>query len=178
MESIEPSLVLMSRYFILFVFLSAIVKKYGKFTVLVETIRSFDLLPTRLVRLCAYAVCIAETCIVMLLALGEQGVKVGFLLSSIVLFIFLFAVSSVLVRGINTTCTCFGSSNKNIGFYEIFRNSFMLVVSITGAILSNTTQSVIFETINLPAFLPSFLTATALALVLIKLGGITVRTDI
>lgn len=97
-----------------------------------ETIRNFDLLPRQLAGIAAVLFLSGEAIVVLLLILGGQFLSLGFALSGLLLTLFTLALLSALVRDIQTSCNCFGTSEKPITYYDVWRNAGFIAFSVLG----------------------------------------------
>jgi hypothetical protein len=112
----------------------------------VQTIRRFKLLPDWLSRTAAMAFLCGEAVVVFAmiphprierssipLFRWEKGIVTGgFLLAALMLLVFCAALASVLVRKIQTSCNCFGASEKQVSSYDIVRNIGFIVCALNG----------------------------------------------
>ncbi len=114
-------------------FLISFLSKLNSFSQYVATVRDFQLLPKSFTRLAAVLVLISELLIVLFLF---KWPGIAFCLASILLVIFSAAFASVLVRNIQTTCNCFGTSQHPISQVDLLRNFGFLLCSCGGGWLA------------------------------------------
>lgn len=100
-----------------------------------QTITRFRLLPARVSSLLSPVVIVAEMAVVFLLAIGGRLLIIGFLLSILLLLIFCAALFSVLARSIQTSCHCFGTSEKPVTGSDIRRNLAFILCALAGTVL-------------------------------------------
>lgn len=120
-------------------FLISFSSKLGSFSQYVDTINDFRILPRSLNRLAAVLVLISELLIVLFLFKWQV---MAFCLASILLVIFSAAFASVLVRNIQTTCNCFGTSQHPISQVDLVRNFGFLLCSCGGGWLATNSETV------------------------------------
>lgn len=92
------------------VFLYAALTKVPAFDTFAEEIANYRMLPALLVAPLAVAVPGMELLCGALLVLGRWWVRPAALLLSLLLGVFIVALSQALLRGINLSCGCFGGS--------------------------------------------------------------------
>lgn len=114
-------------------FLISFLSKLNSFSQYVATVSDFQLLPKSFTQLAAVLVLISELLIVLFLFKWQV---VAFCLASILLVIFSAAFASVLVRNIQTTCNCFGTSQHPISQVDLLRNFGFLLCSCGGGWLA------------------------------------------
>jgi hypothetical protein len=106
----------------------------------VQTIRRFKLLPDWLSRAAALAFLCGEAIVVLAMIphpnsasrWEKEVVLGGFLLAALMLIVFCAALASVLIRKIQTSCNCFGTSEKQVSTYDIVRNMGFIVCTLSG----------------------------------------------
>jgi hypothetical protein len=118
-------------------FLISFFSKLRTFSQYVNTINDFRLLPESFTRLAAVLVLISELLIVLFLFKWQV---IAFCLASMLLLIFSAAFASVLVRNIQTTCNCFGTSQHPISQVDLFRNFGFLLCSCGGGWLATKSE--------------------------------------
>jgi hypothetical protein len=114
-------------------FMISFFSKLRSFSQYVATVSDFRLLPRSFTRLAAVLVLISELLIVLFLFKWQV---IAFCLASILLVIFSAAFASVLVRNIQTTCNCFGTSQHPISQVDLLRNFGFLLCSCGGCWLA------------------------------------------
>lgn len=97
-----------------------------------QTITGFGILPERFSRIAALTFLVGELAVILLLALGGQFLGLGFVLAAALLLIFSLALSSALARRIETTCNCFGPTERPISRYDLWRNGGFILCALTG----------------------------------------------
>ena len=65
----------------------------------------------------------------------------GFLIASILLFVFAGLQTQALVRGLNISCGCFSSNHDPISLFTIGRTLFFFLISLIGFILASLSQA-------------------------------------
>jgi hypothetical protein len=96
----------------------------------------FQLFPQRISHYVAILILLGELSVIVLLLNDGDLLTYGFLLALILLIQFSIAIRSVLVRGIETSCNCFGSSQKSVTIYSLWRNVIFIICSVVGFIVS------------------------------------------
>jgi hypothetical protein len=99
----------------------------GHFT---STIGAFGLLPARLHQAAAALILAGEFAALGLLAGG--WLRIGFALAGLLLILFTVALASVLRRGIQTPCNCFGPSEKLVSPTDLWRNAGLICCAAGG----------------------------------------------
>jgi hypothetical protein len=105
------------------------VRDVGQFT---ETIRKFDLLPQGWAGPAAVLFLAGEAAVVALLILGGRLLPLAFGLATLLLLLFTLALLSALRRGIETSCHCFGASDKPLTYYDVGRNAGFIGCGLLG----------------------------------------------
>lgn len=118
-------------------FLVSFFSKIQSFSLYVTTVSNFRLLPNSLNQLAAVLVLISELLIVLFLFKWQV---IAFCLASILLIIFSAAFASALVRNIQTTCNCFGTSQHPISQVDLLRNFGFLLCSCGGGWLATKSE--------------------------------------
>jgi len=137
------------RFAIIIVFTASFVGKIRDLPSFEQTIVKFNLLPLQLTRITAQLFLLGEVAAALLLLIGGWGLAVGFVLALIQLTLFSLALASVLARKIQTPCHCFGSSEKPVSRYDLWRNGGFIVCALVGLIGANMDSSLhlsVFET--------------------------------
>lgn len=104
-----------------------------------ETIGDFDLLPGQFARIAAVLFLSGEATVVLLLILDGHFLSLAFALAGLLLFVFTLALLSVLARNIQTSCNCFGTSEKPLTYYDVWRNAGLILLATAGLAMSETT---------------------------------------
>jgi len=97
-----------------------------------RTVTDFRLLPRHWSKAAALLFIAGEVAVVGLAAIGGSLLPAAFVLAVALLAIFAVALASVLGRGIDMSCSCFGRSDRHISGYDIARNLLMLLCSLAG----------------------------------------------
>lgn len=123
------------RFLIGVVFLvSALSKLRGRsqFNGFLRSLQRMKVVPRPLEKPSAIAVVITEVAIVLLMAFPAKAAGiVGFTVALGLLAAFTIAIVSVVARGIDTTCRCFGKSDTPLGPQHVARN--LLLMAAAGA---------------------------------------------
>ncbi|MFO7540248.1 MAG: redoxin domain-containing protein, partial [Chloroflexota bacterium] len=96
------------------------------------TIDRFDLLPPSWIRPVALLFLGGEAAVVVLIIAGGRLLFLAFGLATLLLFVFTLALLSALRRGIETSCNCFGASEKPLTYYDVGRNAGFIACSLLG----------------------------------------------
>lgn len=92
-----------------------------------QAIVGFRLLSRRLSNSAAILFLCGECAVVLLIVIGGPFLLPGFVLAILLLLIFCAALASVLIRKMQTSCNCFGSSKKPVTFVDLWRNAGFLL---------------------------------------------------
>jgi hypothetical protein len=103
------------------------------------TIRKFDLLPGGWAGPAAVLFLGGEAAVIVLLILGGRLLPLAFALAGLLLALFTLALLSALRRGIETSCNCFGASEKPLTYYDVGRNAGLIPLAAAGLRLSGIT---------------------------------------
>jgi uncharacterized membrane protein YphA (DoxX/SURF4 family) len=125
-------LLLFCRLVIGFVFLASFVSKLRNIPAFMQTIRQFDLIPTRFSQPAALLLLGSELTIIVLILLDRAWLFVGFGLAFVLLVGFSVALASVLSRKIQTSCNCFGPSTTTVSRYDLWRNACFIACALGG----------------------------------------------
>jgi hypothetical protein len=98
----------------------------------VRAVAGFALLPQPLVRAAALLFLAGEVAVVGLLLFGGPFLAAGFGLALGLLLLFSLALATVLIRGLQTPCHCFGATDKAISRYDLWRNLGFVAVALLG----------------------------------------------
>ncbi|MFZ6026976.1 MAG: MauE/DoxX family redox-associated membrane protein [Chloroflexota bacterium] len=102
----------------------------------VTAIERFRLLPKALHKAAAWVFLIGELAVVLSMLLGGRFLTWGFLLAVLLLLAFCAALVSVLWRKIDTSCNCFGASQKPVSPWDLVRNAGLIVCVLAGQALA------------------------------------------
>ena len=105
------------------------VRDVGQFA---ATIGRFDLLSHRWHKTAAWLFLGGEAAVIVLLIIGGRLLPLAFGLATLLLFVFTLALLSALRRGIETSCNCFGASEKPLTYYDVGRNAGFIACSLLG----------------------------------------------
>lgn len=103
-----------------------------------QTISNLKFLPPKLSKKIAFSVLIGELGVVGMALVGSRFLPIAFVFASLLLTGFSLVLAWVLLRHIQTSCNCFGTSKNNITIYDLFRNIGFLACTVIGGIVSNT----------------------------------------
>lgn len=160
--------VFFARGLIFIVFLASVFPKIQHTETFENTILSFKLLPHSLIKLTAWIFILLELMTVIILLIGGGVLVFGFLIGIFTLLVFTGALITVLLRGIQTYCNCFGKTNHNVSVQDVVRNVLIISIGLLGAFY-------VFSGSNQPAQLSIsikivlWLMAGSFALIFIKL---------
>jgi uncharacterized membrane protein YphA (DoxX/SURF4 family) len=96
------------------------------------TVDRFKLLPRHWNKAAARLFLGGEIVTVILIVIGGSVLLVGLLLAIALLALFAIALLSALSRGIDTSCNCFGKSERRISPYDVVRNVLFILCSLSG----------------------------------------------
>lgn len=114
----------------------------------IGTIYRFNLVHPKLNRPIAFTFLSGELLVVILMVVGGAVLGWGFLLASSLLIIFSAALISVLIRKIQTSCNCFGASEKQVTPYDVVRNFIFVLCTGTGFLLVNQNSVTLTSTFS------------------------------
>ncbi|HET8844895.1 MAG TPA: MauE/DoxX family redox-associated membrane protein [Ktedonobacteraceae bacterium] len=137
-----------------------------------ETILRFHLLPRRLSKAAALLFLGSELAVVVGMIAGGSFLFPAFVLAFLLLLLFSCAMISVLMRGLSTSCNCFGTSQKPVTATDIWRNVGFLLCASGGAIAALWTQNISLNP-TFSLWLLAALGAGVFVLIWIQLGEIT-----
>ena len=112
--------------------------KIKDFSPYLTAVAAFRLVPTPFVRVSALFFLVCEILVVILLFIWPI---IAFSLAVILLLLFSVALTTVLLRGIQTTCNCFGSSSHSVSYTDLIRNIGLLLCAGGGAYLTVLTHT-------------------------------------
>lgn len=128
------------------VFAASSFTKVKDFSPYLTAVGAFRLIPKPFVRIGAMLLLICEILVVVLLFIWPT---IAFSLAAVLLLLFSVALTTVLLRGIQTTCNCFGSSSHPVSYTDLIRNAGLLLCAGGGAYLTvltyNSTPLTFFE---------------------------------
>lgn len=114
------------------IFAASSLGKLWDFSAFERAVRDFRVLPERLVRPGAYLFLVGEIAVAALMLAGAEFLWPGFLLAIFLLSLFCLALLSVLFRGIQTPCACFGLSHRPASLADVWRNVGFLAYALVG----------------------------------------------
>jgi hypothetical protein len=141
-EIMLPYLLTFCRLVIGLVFVISFVGKVRDVGQFAATIGRFELLPRRWTKTAALLFLGGEAAVVALLILGGRLLPLAFGLATLLLFVFTLALLSALRRGIETSCNCFGTSDKPLTYYDVGRNAGFILLAATGLGMAGATGAV------------------------------------
>ena len=95
-----------------------------------QTISAFRILPSQLNVFAANLFALLEFLVVAFLIFGGKLTPLGLGLAAILLVIFAIALASTLLRGIKTSCNCFGTANKELRLADVIRNVALTLITL------------------------------------------------
>ncbi len=115
------------------------ISAYGKIqdvSSFTDAITRFKFFPRQFSPALAYLFLSGEILVVLLMLIGGFFRLYGYLLSFLMYLVFSIALSSVVIRKIDTSCNCFGPSEKPVTSFHIVRAAGLMALSaISGIIL-------------------------------------------
>ena len=129
-----PYLFLLSKTILIIIFGLALINKFLDISRFEEAIRKFEIVPSQYIKLSAIFILIVEALTILLLVSGQN--LWGFNLAISTLFVFSIILVSVLRRGLQISCNCFGASEKSVSIYDIVRNFSLIILSLIGILTS------------------------------------------
>ncbi len=126
------------------VFILSCISKARDMAQFIQTIHAFDVLPRSLNRVAAMLFLGGEFAVAALVLIGGPLLIFGFSLAIGLLLLFCFALTSVLARGIRTTCNCFGANTKEISTFDVWRNVGLIICALVGVVMLIGTKSAWF----------------------------------
>ncbi len=130
--AIWPYALVFSRFALITVFAVSTIGKLRHLSFFQKTILNFQILPNRVIKPASFLLVTGEVAIPILLLVGNSFWLIGYWLAILMLSIFNIALFYALRRGIQTSCGCFGSSEKPISFFEIGRNAGFILCALFG----------------------------------------------
>lgn len=102
-----------------------------------ETVANFRVLPKKLNTPFSLLSLIGELAVVIFTAPGGHLLWLSFALAILLLLVFSLGLINVLARNINTSCSCFGSSDKPVTRADLWRNAGLMALAVIGLLLNN-----------------------------------------
>lgn len=151
-----PYLLAFCRLTIIVVFIYAFVGKVRNVHVFEQSISDFNMLPSHLSPLIARIFLTAELVTVIALIVGGELLLFAFALAALLLCAFSIALILVLLRNMTISCNCFGPNQRQVSFYDVFRNTTFFSCSMLGIfVLRNSPYGAVnLPTIDLIMLLP------------------------
>jgi hypothetical protein len=114
-------------------------RSVAAFSAFSGSLRDTGLVPDDWVRLCALAVVVSEVSAALLLLVTPVMPwlgRVGFLLAAGLLTVLTASVLRIVASRRQVACRCFGTSASPLGTRHILRNAALVLVAITGVVVS------------------------------------------
>ena len=127
-----PYLLTFSRVALGLLFAYAFLAKVRDVAQFAAAVGRFELLPRRWVKTAALLFLAGELAVILLLLTGGSWLPLGFGLAALLLLLFTLALLSALRRNIQTSCSCFGTSDKPLTYYDVWRNAGFIACSLLG----------------------------------------------
>lgn len=127
-----PYILAFCRFVVGFVFVISGGSKILQFRAFRQTMIRFHVLPTRFTTSAAILFLSSEIAVSILVTLGGPFLLPGFTLAATLLILFSCVLLSVLIRGISTSCHCFGPSERPVSQADIWRNLGFLLCALGG----------------------------------------------
>ena len=128
-----PYLLAFCRITISLTFTYSFLMKVGDVNQFAQTVANFKLVPLRWERPLALLFLSGEAAVVVFLVIGgQQLLPLAFILALLLLLAFTAALALVLVRDIQTSCNCFGNTQKTVSYVDVWRNAGLILVSAIG----------------------------------------------
>ncbi|MCL4869806.1 MAG: hypothetical protein KJ063_12635 [Anaerolineae bacterium] len=127
-----PYLLTFSRVALGLLFAYAFLAKVRDVAQFAAAVGRFELLPRRWVKTAALLFLAGELAVILLLLTGGSWLPLAFALAALLLLLFTLALLSALRRNIQTSCSCFGTSDKPLTYYDIWRNAGFMACSLLG----------------------------------------------
>ncbi|GAB4108585.1 MAG: hypothetical protein OHK0022_60200 [Roseiflexaceae bacterium] len=141
LTSTLPYAVAFAQLVIGLVFALSAVGKLRNIRQFARTITAFQVFPSYLSMPFAVIMLLSEIAVVVLVLMGGNLLISGFLLAALLLTAFALALASALVRRIQTSCNCFGTTTKPISSLDLWRNGGLVVCALLGAGAANLPAS-------------------------------------
>ncbi len=132
---LAPYLLALCRIVIGLIFMISFTGKVRNLPAFENAISHFRLLPAWAEKPVALLSLVGEFVVIILLVSGNRFLSVGFGLGALLLTIFSVALISVLKRSIQTSCNCFGLTERPVSRSDIARNVGFASCALCGLIL-------------------------------------------
>lgn len=112
------------RFFVGFTFAASFLSKARDVDAFRTAVRGFALLPPRAAGPLAWTFLAGElaTSVLLLAPLDHRALLAGLSLALGLLLVFTAALASVLLRGLDISCNCFGASTRPVSRFDVWRN--------------------------------------------------------
>ena len=138
-------LLLFSRLALGLMFTASVSLKLRDLPAFETAIRNFKILPRHFAKPFAYLFLAGEAAVVILMIVGGTLVPAAFLTAIFLLSLFTIALLFVLWTGIQTSCACFGSSQRPVSSADVWRNVGFLVCACIGLFSLNSLSNTIIK---------------------------------
>ncbi|NUM49258.1 MAG: hypothetical protein HUU38_31545 [Anaerolineales bacterium] len=129
-----------ARFVIGFVFLWSAGSKLRDFAAFERAVADFQLSPAVFSRGVAFFFVSLELSVTCIMGWSIKFLRNGFIIAMFLLVVFSLALSWVLLRGIKTSCHCFGASKKLVSKWDLVRNVCLLGVASLGYFACNLAE--------------------------------------
>jgi hypothetical protein len=106
-----------------------------------RTITKFRVFPAKYTNGLTLLILLGETSTVIAMILGGNYLFWGFLLAIALFLSFSIALALVLIKGIDTSCNCFGPHNKKITHLHVIRSAGLMASALIGWLLNSLWHS-------------------------------------
>lgn len=117
------------------VFALSFVGKVRDITAFEISIVNFSIIPSRLSVIVAIGILALEVTVVIFMVVGREWLMSGFALAILLLLVFSSALTFSLLHHKQVSCNCFGSSNKPVSLFSLWRNSGLALCAGIGYVL-------------------------------------------
>lgn len=131
-STLIPYVLVFCRVTIGLVFLISFLTKARNLLAFQSTIISFNILPRQMSASVALFFLAAEFITALLMLVGGSFLPFSFALAIFLLLAFSLALTSVLVRNVQTSCNCFGPTEKAVSRYDLVRNTGFILCALIG----------------------------------------------
>jgi len=115
-----------------FVFALSGFAKLRNFQAFEQAISNFRVLPKNFEKPSAFLVILGELTVVLGMLLGGGFLLPAFWLAFLLLLVFSIALLTVLFRKLQTSCNCFGVSDKAVSGFDVVRNLGFMICALAG----------------------------------------------
>lgn len=117
------------------IFTISVIGKLRSMRQFISTLESIRFFQRRWLNIIASIVIFVEFMVVWFMIMGGDWLMIGFGTAALLLAVFSAALVSVLVRGIQVPCNCFGTSNKTVSSVSVWRNIALLLFACCGFVV-------------------------------------------